>query len=180
MDKLIRCDVIVDQISSIRIKHTTTHLYLEDSPECFTTEAFDDEGNTFSSLEGLPFEWIIVNDISSSKEAADGSVDARNILRPIKFADSEYEVSKSIRQLESIGLSGHKMLIEGVKTGTAYVQSKLLDSFYKETTTQLTPLVRLLVVANILLEPSQTVYILIGGHVKYNVNLIKQTSIGKS
>ena len=42
-DKLVRCDVIVDKINSIRIKHTTTHLYLEDSPESFTVEAFDDE-----------------------------------------------------------------------------------------------------------------------------------------
>ena len=41
-DKLVRCDVIVDKIDSIRIKHTTTHLDL-DSPESFTVEAFDDE-----------------------------------------------------------------------------------------------------------------------------------------
>lgn len=62
--------------------------------------------------------------------------------------------------MESVGLSGHKILIEGLKTGMASVQSKLIDSNYKET--MKTPLVRLLVVANILLEPSYTVYLLPG------------------
>jgi hypothetical protein len=61
--------------------------------------------------------------------------------------------------------------------GTSNVQSKLLDSFYKDTLK--TPLVRLLVVANILLEPSYPVYLLIGASVQYNVFLIKQTSVEK-
>ena len=87
------------------------------------------------------------------------------------------KVSESIRQLESIGLSGHKILIEGLKTGTANVQAKLLDSYYKDSLK--TPLVRLLVVANILIQPSYPVYILVGAYVKYSVFLIKQTNIEK-
>ena len=39
---------------------------------------------------------------------------------------SEYEVSEPIRQLESIGLGGNKILIEGFKTGSGNVHSKLL------------------------------------------------------
>jgi nuclear pore complex protein Nup210 len=176
-DKLIRCDVIVDKIDSIRIKHTTTHLYLEDSPECFTVEALDTEGNTFTSLDGLPFEWNILNDPSLIENNQNlSSIDSRNVLRLSKFIESEYVVSDSIKQLEKIGLSGNKILIEGLKTGTANVQSKLLDSYYKD---MKTPLVRLLVVANILVEPSHPVYLLVGATVKYNLFLIKQTSIDK-
>jgi nuclear pore complex protein Nup210 len=136
-------------------------------------------------LDGLPFEWSIINDPNDPSESGSDpaidsnlaitSVDSRNVLRISKFIDSEYVVSDSIRQLESIGLSGNKILIEGLKTGTANVQAKLLDSFYKDTLK--TPLVRLLVVANILLEPSYPIYILEGAVVKYNVFLIKQTSI---
>jgi nuclear pore complex protein Nup210 len=174
-DKLIRCDVIVDRIHKIRIKHTTTHLYLEDSPESFTAEALDSESNTFSSLDGLPFEWSVINDVNDNNNNL--TLDSRNVLRISKFIESEYQVSESIRQLESIGLSGHKILIEGLKTGTANVQAKLLDSFYKESLK--TPLVRLLVVANILIEPSYPVYILVGAYVKYSVFLIKQTNIEK-
>ena len=176
-DKLIRCDVIVDKIDSIRIKHTTTHLYLEDSPECFTVEALDTEGNTFTSLDGLPFEWSILNDPSLIENNQNlSSIDSRNVLRLSKFIESEYVVSDSIKQLETIGLSGNKILIEGLKTGTANVQSKLLDSYYKD---MKTPMVRLLVVANILVEPSHPVYLLVGATVKYNLFLIKQTSIDK-
>ena len=173
--------MIVDKINSIRIKHTTTHLFLEDSPECFTVEALDDEGNTFSSIDGLPFEWTIINElneVNSNKTSAELE-DSRHVLRISKFIDSEYEISESIRQLEAIGLSGNKILIEGLKTGTANVQSKLLDPVYKDELTLKTPLVRLLVVANILLDPSYPVFLLVGSTVKYSVFLIKQTSIEK-
>ena len=163
--------MIVDKISSIRIKHTTTHLYLEDSPECFTAEALDAEENTFSTIDGSAFEWSIIEDATDAV-----TVDSRNVLRISKFIESEYEISESIRQLESIGLSGHKTLIEGLKTGTANVQAKLLDSFYKDLRTSL---IRILVVANILLEPSYPVYLLPGATVKYDVFLIKQTSVEK-
>ncbi|RNA18231.1 nuclear pore membrane glycoprotein, partial [Brachionus plicatilis] len=109
-NKLIRCDVIVDQIHSIRIKHTTTHLYLpEHSPESLTAEALDSESNTFTSIDGLPFEWKVFNDQTNFE-------DSRNVLRIAKFTDSEYEASDSIKQLESLGLHGHKILIEGLKT----------------------------------------------------------------
>ena len=82
-DKIIRCDVIVDKITRISIKHTTTQLYLEDSPECFVCEAFDLEGNSFTSIEGLGFQWSIVD-----KEDT-------NVLNMQRFIDSEYVVSVS-------------------------------------------------------------------------------------
>ncbi|RNA20580.1 nuclear pore membrane glycoprotein [Brachionus plicatilis] len=169
-NKLIRCDVIVDQIHSIRIKHTTTHLYLEDSPESLTAEALDSESNTFTSIDGLPFEWKVFNDETTFD-------DSRNVLRIAKFIDSEYEVSDSIKQLESLGLHGHKILIEGLKTGSANVQAKLIDPFYKDFLK--TPPVRLMVVANILIEPSYPVYLLRGTSIRYSVYLIKQTSVEK-
>lgn len=82
---------------------------MEDSPECFTAEALDTEGNTFSSIDGLAFEWGIINDSAMDPI----TLDSRNVLRISKFIDSEYEMSESIRQLESVGLTGHKILIEG-------------------------------------------------------------------
>lgn len=169
--------MIVDQIANIRIKHTTTHLYLEDSPECFTVEALDSEGNTFTSIDGLAFEWSIIHDQQRHLKDSSDDNQSRNVLRISKLIDSEYELSESIRALEAVGLSGHKMLIEGLRTGTASVQSKLLDPFYKDALR--TPQVRLLVVANIMLEPSYPVFVLIGAIVKYNVFLIKQTSVEK-
>ena len=86
--------MIVDKITRISIKHTTTQLYLEDSPECFLCEAFDLEGNSFTSIEGLPFEWLIVDK------------DNTNVLNMQRFIDSEYVVSDTIRNIELSGLHG--------------------------------------------------------------------------
>ena len=169
-DKIIRCDVIVDRIHSIRIKHTTTHLYLEDSPESLTAVAVDFEMNTFTSIDGLAFEWKVLNDETESD-------DSRNVLKISNFLHSEYETSDSIKQLETLGLHGHKILIEGQKTGSASVQAKLIDPFYKDGLK--TPPVRLMVVANILIEPSYPIYLLMGTSIRYNVYLIKQTSVEK-
>jgi hypothetical protein len=59
-------------------------------------------------------------------------------------------------------------------SGTANVQAKLLDKFYESMKTEA---VRLLVVANILLDPSHPVYLLIGTSIVYKVLLVKQTTI---
>lgn len=133
----------------------------------------DDEGNTFSSIDGLAFEWNILNDDHDRDEL--NSLDSRNVLKISKFIESEYEVSESIKQLESVGLTGHKILIEGLKTGQANVQAKLVDPFYKSVLKS--PVVRLLVVANLLLEPSYPVYLVPGAEIKYTVSLIKQHSV---
>ena len=42
--EVLRCDVIVDSITSIGIETTTRELYLEDSPEKFQIWARDSEG----------------------------------------------------------------------------------------------------------------------------------------
>lgn len=40
----LRCDVIVDDISSIDIETTTKELYLDDSPEEFVLRGMNEEG----------------------------------------------------------------------------------------------------------------------------------------
>ncbi|NXK41792.1 PO210 protein, partial [Piprites chloris] len=60
--QVLRCDAIVDLIHGIQIVSTTRELYLEDSPLQLKIVAFDSEGNTFSTLAGLVFNWTIVKD----------------------------------------------------------------------------------------------------------------------
>ena len=119
----------------------------------------------------------------SSTPISSTAGDSRNVLRISKFIDSEYQVSESIRALEALGLSGHKILIEGLKTGTANVRTKLIDAFYTQPSASATgdgevalrtPLVRLLVVANIVLVPSEPIRLLVGSSIAYSVSLIKQ------
>ena len=133
-----RFDVIVDVISSLNIVTHTRQLFVEESPEIFEVRAYDDQGrsfiswrhnslqrkdvisflclgNEFSTLEGVQFSWTISsggrNDVSPKN----------NAIRFINFKDSAYEIPKSIHALDSKGLTGHLILLEGVKTGTSNV-----------------------------------------------------------
>ncbi|NWI58663.1 PO210 protein, partial [Calyptomena viridis] len=74
--QVLRCDAIVDTIHGIQIVSTTRELYLEDSPLQLKILALDSEGNTFSTVAGLVFEWSIVKD-----PGADGFPDSHSALR---------------------------------------------------------------------------------------------------
>lgn len=43
--QILRCEVIVDVIHSLNLFTTTRELFLEESPESFEVQAFDDQGN---------------------------------------------------------------------------------------------------------------------------------------
>ncbi|NXS07259.1 PO210 protein, partial [Neodrepanis coruscans] len=74
--QVLRCDAIVDTIHGIHIVSTTRELYLEDSPLQLKILALDSEGNTFSTLAGLVFDWTIVKD-----PGAGGFSDSHSALR---------------------------------------------------------------------------------------------------
>lgn len=88
-------------------------------------------GNTFSTLSGISFEWTLLPDTNT--DAGDTYTDPHNILRFIDFKDSNYDTPERIETMESKGLQGDTILVEGVKTGSAYVQVKLTDPAYKVT-----------------------------------------------
>ncbi|NXC35610.1 PO210 protein, partial [Xiphorhynchus elegans] len=74
--QVLRCDAIVDIIHGIQIVSTTRELYVEDSPLQLKIVALDSEGNTFSTLAGLVFDWSIVED-----PEAGGFSDSHSALR---------------------------------------------------------------------------------------------------
>ncbi|XP_022250684.1 nuclear pore membrane glycoprotein 210-like isoform X2 [Limulus polyphemus] len=159
--EILRCDVIVDAIHSIEIITTTRELYLENAPEAFEVHAKNDQEDTFSSLEGVPFEWTV----------SDGEVHgSAGVIRFLKFADSPYETPPSIDMWEKQGLHGSVVLVEGVKTGTAKVRAKLISLSYKHVHFSE---VNLMVVANLILNPA-SVFLLPHSRVNYRVELIKQ------
>uniref|UniRef100_A0A3B4AQW5 BIG2 domain-containing protein n=1 Tax=Periophthalmus magnuspinnatus TaxID=409849 RepID=A0A3B4AQW5_9GOBI len=64
--QVLRCDAIVDVINEIQIVSTTRELHLEDSPLALRIHALDSEGNTFSTLAGLVFDWTLVKDVGTN------------------------------------------------------------------------------------------------------------------
>jgi nuclear pore complex protein Nup210 len=47
---ILRCDVIVDVISSLNLVTTTKELYMEEAPEAFEVRAYDDQGTYSGKL----------------------------------------------------------------------------------------------------------------------------------
>ncbi|XP_022099452.1 nuclear pore membrane glycoprotein 210-like isoform X2 [Acanthaster planci] len=165
----IRCDVIVDTIDLIDIVTTTRVLYLGDSPEEFEVRALDDEGNTFSSLEGLEFEWSLLSD-----NDADIVVDAKTILRLVTYHESPYDPPKYIERMEEQGKQGDRILIEGIRAGSAKVMAKLTSPGFKDVKPSVT---RVIVIDHLMLNPAHDIYILVHAQIRYQVEKLKQGKI---
>ena len=160
----LRCDVIIDSITRLEIVTTTRELYVEEAPEEFEVRAYDDQGNEFSSLDGLEFEWQL-EDVTELESV----VSAQNVLRFMRFTDSPYKTPPFIAELEQRGKQGAKVLIEGRQTGTGRLKVSIPHPAYKSVPPDE---VTLMVVANLLLEP-QDVYVLPGTAVEYSVLHLK-------
>ncbi|XP_051517027.1 nuclear pore membrane glycoprotein 210-like isoform X2 [Myxocyprinus asiaticus] len=167
--QVLRCDAIVDVISEIQIVSTTRELHLEDSPLELKIHALDSEGNTFSTLASLLFEWTIVKDAEMI-----GFPDSYNSLRVLRFAESAYTPPAYISEMERVGHQGDIILVSGIKTGHAKLKAKIQEALYKDVGAAE---VRLLILENILLSPAYDVYLLAGTSIKYKVQKIRQGKI---
>ena len=126
--------------------------------------AYDNQGNEFSTLNGVEFQWSITNMIAAKTS------DSNPVIRFIKFSDSPYETPASIVDFEKKNSQGHIILLEGVKTGSAKISVKLPHMEYgKLNATE----VNLMVVANLILDPSN-VCVLRGDVVNYKIYHVHQ------
>nr|CAH8822724.1 unnamed protein product [Trichobilharzia regenti] len=163
-EHIVKCDVIVDDIHRIEISTTTQELYLHNTPVSLVVTAFDEYGNTFSSLEGVPFEWRLF------ENRYEEFGDAQNVLRFITWSESEYTTPSTMALLESKGLQGYMQLISGLRTGSAVVSVALQESIYMN----VAPCqVRLLVMANAQLSPALA-YLVPNSILTFTVHVIQQ------
>ncbi|XP_061650259.1 nuclear pore membrane glycoprotein 210 [Phyllopteryx taeniolatus] len=167
--QVLRCDAIVDVIYDVTIVSTTRELHLEDSPLALEINALDSEGNTFSTLAGLVFDWTLVKDVD-----VNGFSDSHNSLRFLKFSESTYTPPGYISEMERVGKQGNIILVSGLKTGHAKVKAKIQESLYHGVDAAE---VKLLILENILLSPAHDVYLLAGTSIRYQVLKIRQGSI---
>lgn len=167
--RVLRCDVIVDVISEIEIVSTTRELYLEDSPLKLRIRALDSEGNTFSTLAGIVFEWNIVKDAEFS-----GYSDSHNALRLLKFSESTYIPPTYISEMEKHGKQGDTILVSGMKTGNSKLKGKIQEAIYRNVPAAE---VRLLILENIMLNPTHDIYLMVGSSIRYRVQKMRQGKI---
>ncbi|XP_068107947.1 nuclear pore membrane glycoprotein 210 [Hyperolius riggenbachi] len=167
--QVLRCDAIVDIIHEIQIVSTTRELYLEDSPLELKIQALDSEGNTFSTLAGMVFDWTVVKDAE-----LDGFSDSHNTLRILKFLESTYVPPSYITEMEKVAKQGDTILVSGLKTGSSKLRGRMLEPVYEKVSPAE---VRLLILENILLNPASDIYLLVGSSIKYKVQKVKQGKI---
>nr|XP_025045305.1 nuclear pore membrane glycoprotein 210-like isoform X6 [Pelodiscus sinensis] len=165
---LLRCDIIVDMINSIEIISRTREIYVEDSPLELTVRALDIEGNTFSSLSGMRFEWSIAKDDDME------GLELSSKIRILKYSEAEYSPPDYIVEMETAEKQGDRILVSGIKTGAAVIKVRIQEPAYKKVAAAL---VRLLVLENIFLIPSYDIYLLVGAYIKYKVAKIVQGKI---
>ncbi|RVE45434.1 hypothetical protein evm_009869 [Chilo suppressalis] len=111
--EILRGDVSIDEISSLKVTSTTWKLYLEEAPEAFEVVAYDDKGNKFSTLEGVSFTWTIEN--------LGNNVDEDNIVTLVRWRDTDYEAPQGVSELESQGLRSRTVLLYGQAIGECRV-----------------------------------------------------------
>ncbi|KAL3319868.1 hypothetical protein Ciccas_001464 [Cichlidogyrus casuarinus] len=160
----VKCDVILDRIRRIEIETTTQELYLHNTPEALTVFGFDEHGNLFSTLDGIPFEWHI--------HGTDSLASTRSVLRFISWTESEYATPPKIGQLEAEGMQGHMQLVSGLRTGSDLVSARIKEPFYSEIPKAE---VRLLVMANVQLHPP-IAYLFPSATLRYKISTIQATS----
>ncbi|MCI4387096.1 hypothetical protein PGIGA_G00070160 [Pangasianodon gigas] len=167
--QVLRCDAIVDVISEIQIVSTTRELHLEDSPLELMIHALDSEGNTFSTLAGLVFDWSLVKGMETATFP-----DSYSSLRVLKFSESTYTPPMYISEMERVGKQGDIILVSGIKTGHAKLKAKIQEPLYTHVGAAE---VQLLILENILLSPAYDVYLLARTSIKYKVQKIRQGKI---
>ncbi|VBB31772.1 unnamed protein product [Acanthocheilonema viteae] len=158
---VLSCGVTVDVIRSITVSTTTKVLFLDASPAKIVVQAYNAEGDMFTSLGEMPFEWHLESSSLSEKP-----------LRIVPFSQSKYEAPDGVRLLEENKKRGYMILVEGISTGAAVLKVKLTEPHYKDVKPQN---VDFIVVANILLIPSQDIFLPVGSRVHYAAEIVKDS-----
>ncbi|XP_036713739.1 nuclear pore membrane glycoprotein 210-like [Balaenoptera musculus] len=122
--------------------------------------ALDAEGNTFSSLAGMMFEWSIAQENETAREELSSKI------RILKYSEAEYSPPVYIAEMEKEEKQGDMILVSGITTGAAVVKVRISEPFYKKVAAAL---IRLLVLENVFLIPSHDIYLLVGAYIKYRV-----------
>lgn len=148
--EILRGDVDVNKIMSLKVMSTTWKLYLEEAPEAFEVVAYDDSGNTFSTLEGIVFTWSAENVDKSIKDA---------IVTLVRWKDTDYEAPHGVAELENLGQKSYSVLLYGQAMGEAKV-TVCLDQICAD--------INLHVVASVVLTPAMSI-IALGDTLRYKV-----------
>lgn len=155
------CDIIIDNLNTIEINSVTTELMVEGVPSVFKVIGKNQNGDTFSSLCGIEFEWMLPMENNS-----------KSTLQFLKYADSTYEYESSL-YWEQQNSKGSSVLIQGIEIGIGKISVRPKNSVYTDIKTQEKEIV---IKSNIKFK-KEVLYLLLGSKYKLSAEIIKK---GKS
>ncbi|PIO72522.1 hypothetical protein TELCIR_05552 [Teladorsagia circumcincta] len=159
---MLSCGVTVDQISRIRVETTTKILFVDAAPARMIIEAFNSEGDKFSTLSEIPIDWEL-------SHSGDGRP-----LRIVPFEQSTYEAPPEIIALENNKKKGYIILVEGVLTGSATLTARFAEPHFANIESHS---LELIVVANLLLLPAHDLYLPVHAVVPFQVQIVSVMDI---
>jgi hypothetical protein len=107
----VSCGIHIAEIHSLQVIYASKEVFVGDELELYVL-AKDAQGNTFTSLEGLSFEWYLTDKNSTTQ----------SVLQPIKFSQSKFKAPESLRTLERGGFSTNVLISKAEKTGNSSVK----------------------------------------------------------
>lgn len=152
----IRCDVEIDVIKKIVIQTTTKEIVYGELPETIKIYAYSGKNDMFTSIGGISFDW---------------NLNPSDIVRYRSWTSSPYSAPDFVEYWESRGRKSSNILIEGIKTGSVNIRANIVDDAYRS----LAPAeINIHVVANLLLIPSNDIFLIPGAQVYFRAEIYKQ------
>ena len=111
----LQCEVQVATVESLQLLTNFRVLHVDDN-EMVSLQAFDSEGNVFSSLEGLRFKW---------------TAHPPGIVEVMPLTKSAVQVSSIRRDIENTGFLTDIVQLAGLSTGVVSVSVKLHEPGYE-------------------------------------------------
>jgi nuclear pore complex protein Nup210 len=170
--RVLRCEVYVDVVQRIEITSTTRTLYKEDV-EMLSVQAFDRDGNLFSSVAGLQFDWSIGGGGGGGDDASLSSKKRSGSLTFVPFASAAIEVDDVVLAMERRGQETALVLVQGLETGRARVSTRLAQAGYASDAVAPAQ-IELAVLEPLQLFPLQTMYAVRGTNVPFELKTYKR------
>eukprot|EP01113_Clastostelium_recurvatum_P031666 TRINITY_DN3977_c0_g1_i2.p1 TRINITY_DN3977_c0_g1~~TRINITY_DN3977_c0_g1_i2.p1 ORF type:complete len:2052 (-),score=557.76 TRINITY_DN3977_c0_g1_i2:46-6201(-) len=154
----LRCEVFVDTVTALSL-YTKSRILYKDDLEEVGVQGYDDQGNRFSTLEGLAFHWECFSE-------AKGTRTDYSVVTFSKFKDSPLQSTPVLLDMEAQGMQTDTVLLLGVDVGRAQVSARLAEEGYGRVPEAK---VHIVVLEPLQLFPSHLIYVPVGTRLTYHL-----------
>ncbi|PKA56686.1 hypothetical protein AXF42_Ash012816 [Apostasia shenzhenica] len=164
---IIRCKVLIDKISRLKIFHHAVKIDL-DELATLHIRAFDNEENVFSSLVGLQFSWRLIPKTLEA-DRANHLIHIPLKETPLTDCSNGFCGDLDIQiELEDKGFGSDLFVVKGIGIGHEIVSAKLLEPQLEHVEDEI-----ILTVAEAMsIEPPSPVFVTVGALIYYSLRVI--------